>query len=73
MLAAAVSAVTGVVLSVLATVVTEARADRWDPPWLQLLVGVALLLAILAFLWWVFLVARLQDLFRDEAAPRRIR
>ena len=51
----------------------EPAADRWDPPWEQYLVGVALVLAILAFVWWTFLVVRVQDLFRDETAARRRR
>lgn len=60
-----------VLLAVVEGVVID--PDRWDPPWMQWLVGVALLLAILAFLWWAFLVIRVQDLLRDESAARRRR
>lgn len=50
-----------------------ATSQRWDPPWLLLLVGVAVVLVTLAVLWWLFLIVRVQDTFRDDTRWRRRR
>lgn len=57
-----------------ATVPAEAPVDgapRWDPPWLAMLVAVAVVLVGLAVVWWLFLVLRVQDRVRGSGRPRR--
>lgn len=45
--------------------------ERWDPPWLAILVVVALVLVALAVVWWVLLVARMQDRLKRDDTPGR--
>lgn len=63
------------VVQVLTTVATPTpgSSQRWDPPWLEMLVAVAVVLVALAVLWWLFLVVRIQDRLGGDSRPRRRR
>jgi protein-S-isoprenylcysteine O-methyltransferase Ste14 len=67
-----VSPVVAGVLGLLAAAVepvTTAEPERWDPPWLEVLIGVSVVLVALAFLWWLLLVVRMRD--RDRGRRDR--
>ena len=47
-----------------ASLTTTDVGDRWDPPWLAWMSGIAAVLVSLALLWWLFIEVRLQDRLR---------
>lgn len=44
---------------------TTEAAERWDPPWLGWMSGIAVVLVGLGLAWWLFLERRIQDRFRS--------